>query len=118
MQHHHDKRAHTLPPLNPGQRVRFQKEPQGPRVPAEVIERANEPRSYMFQTPNGHVRQNRVLIREAPIRTPQYTIEQEPIYMELSWVPPAHSIPKPNQRQEGYTTRQCRTIRLPASFRN
>ncbi|CAM1300306.1 Uncharacterised protein g2672 [Pycnogonum litorale] len=103
-----NRRANTLPPLEIGQRIRFQKEPQGSWTPAEIIERNLESHSYTLQTPSGnHVRRNRVHIRDAPTGT---TLVDTPVPEDQ----PACVSPS----TESYVTRHGRRIRTPARFQS
>ena len=58
--YHHDKSAHDLAPLSPGQFVRVQDQTSRHWITATVREQCHEPRSYLVETPNGRVlRRNR-----------------------------------------------------------
>lgn len=61
---HYDKHACDLPPLQAQQRVLMQEE-DGTWSPATVLEKRNEPRSYIVRSPNGGVyRRNRRHLRD------------------------------------------------------
>lgn len=67
MKTHYDRTTQNLSQLAEGQQVRFQLQSHGPWIPAQVITKASEPRSYVLETPNGgQIRRNRVHIRDAP----------------------------------------------------
>lgn len=61
---YHDKTAHDLPALVPGQYVRILDNQTGKWKPATVLSKCAEPRSYILQLPDGSSkRRNRVQIR-------------------------------------------------------
>ena len=61
---YHKRTVHDLPPLVPWQDVRILENQTGKRQPATITSRCAEPRSYIFQLPDGSSkRQNRVQIR-------------------------------------------------------
>ena len=63
---YHDRTAHDLPPLVPGQDVRTLDNQTGKWKPATIRSRCEEPRSYIIQLPDGSTkRRNRVQIRAA-----------------------------------------------------
>ena len=63
---YHDRTAHDLPPLVPGQDVRILDNQTGKWKPATITSRCAEPRSYILQLPHGpSKRRNRVQIRAA-----------------------------------------------------
>ena len=65
MKEQRDKHAQELPPLYRGQSVRYQAQLNGPWIPAQVVQKSAEPRSYILSTPNGKIiRRNRVHIKE------------------------------------------------------
>ena len=58
---YHDRTAHDLPPLVPGQDVRILDNQTGKWKPATITSRCAEPRSYILQLPDGSSkRRNRV----------------------------------------------------------
>ena len=62
----HDRTAHDLPPLVPGQDVHILDNQTGKWKPATITSRCAEPSSYILQLPDGSSRrQNRVQIRAA-----------------------------------------------------
>ena len=64
---YHDKKAKDLPPLQPGQLVRFQDHPSSTWKEGVIQEKCQEPRSYTLETPTGKTfRRNRVHIRSIP----------------------------------------------------
>ena len=64
---HHDTKAKDLPPLIPGQQVRFQQQPSSKWEEAVIQEKCREPRSYILETPAGRrLRRNRANIRSVP----------------------------------------------------
>ena len=63
---YHDRTAHDLPPLVPGQDVRILDNQTEKWKPATITSRCAELRSYILQLPDGSSkRRNRVLIRAA-----------------------------------------------------
>ena len=63
---YHDRTAHDLPPLVPGQDVHILDNQTGKWKPATITIRCTEPRSYILQLPDGSSkRQNRFQIRAA-----------------------------------------------------
>ena len=63
---YHDRTAHDLPSLVPGQDVRILDNQTGKWKPATIISRCAEPRSYILHLPDGSSkRRNRVQIRAA-----------------------------------------------------
>ena len=63
---YHDRTAHDLPPLVPGQDVRILDNQTGKWKPATITSKCAEPRSYILQLPDGSSkRRNRVQIRAA-----------------------------------------------------
>ena len=61
---YHDRTAHDLPPLVPGQDVRILDNQTGKWKPATITSRCAEPRSYILQLPDGSSkRRNKVQIR-------------------------------------------------------
>lgn len=71
MKEHHDHSSRReLPPLCPGQHVTVLNKDRGTWHPAIVMQKCNEPRSYIVQTPNGSkIRRCRSHLRE--LYTPQ-----------------------------------------------
>ena len=60
---YHDRTAHDLPPLVPGQDVRILDNQTGKWKPATITSRCGEPRSYILQLQDGSSkRRNRVEI--------------------------------------------------------
>ncbi|XP_014662670.1 PREDICTED: uncharacterized protein K02A2.6-like [Priapulus caudatus] len=67
MKQNYDKKSQPLDLLSSGKRVRFQLQEHGPWIPGRVIDKRDEPRSYVLETPNGgQIRRNRSHIRDAP----------------------------------------------------
>ena len=66
---YHDRQGvKDLPPLVPGQTIRFQDYNSGKWAPAKVIEKCPQPRSYLIETPEGSTfRRNRTHLKETPI---------------------------------------------------
>ena len=61
---YHDRTAHDLPPLAPGQDVCILDNQTGKCKPATITNRCAEPRSYILQLPDGSSkRRNRIQIR-------------------------------------------------------
>lgn len=61
---YHDKTAHDLPALVPGQHVRMWDNQTGKWKPATILSKCTEPRSYILKLPDGSSkRRNRVHIR-------------------------------------------------------
>ena len=64
---YHDRKAKDLPPLTPGQPVRFQDHPSSKWKEGVIQKKGPEPRSYVVETPTGQtLRRNRVHIRSTP----------------------------------------------------
>ncbi|XP_070198636.1 uncharacterized protein [Littorina saxatilis] len=63
---YHDRSARDLPPLHTDQKVQMQ-ENNGAWIPATVVNKRPEPRSYTIRTPNGSIyRRNRRQLRDLP----------------------------------------------------
>ena len=63
---YHDRTAHDIPPLVPGQDERILDNQTGKWKPATITSRCAEPRSYILQLPDGSLkRRNKVQIRAA-----------------------------------------------------
>ena len=62
---YHDRIAHDLPPLVPGQDVRILDSQTGKWKPATITSKCAEPRSYILQLLDESSRRNRVQIRAA-----------------------------------------------------
>ena len=78
MKEYHDRKARPLKPLEKGQHIRFQLQPQGAWIPGKVVEKAEEPRSYVLETPNGmKLRRNRIHIRDAPSPSVTFNISDD-----------------------------------------
>lgn len=85
---YHDRKAHDLPPLYPGQPVSVVNPNTGLWNPAVIKEKCVEPRSYLLSTNNGNIyRRNRHQLRE---RNPAF---QNPTITE----PTIQNIPSNNQ---------------------
>lgn len=77
---YHDTKAKDLPPLTPGQHVRFQDQPSSKWKEAMIKEKSQEPRSYIVETPAGRtLRRNRINIRSLPQRQILLPGNQEPL---------------------------------------
>ena len=113
--------AKSLPDLHPGDPVWLQDQ----KTEGTVLHKAGTPRSYIIQTPNGHLRRNRRhlnLLPETPIQS-----ERGPKLVTPSAAStPDHapSLPlqektsTPEHTAEGQTTRSGRVVKLPARFKD
>ncbi|XP_011670764.1 uncharacterized protein K02A2.6-like [Strongylocentrotus purpuratus] len=126
--YHHDKSAHDLAPLSPGQLVRVQDQTSRHWITATVREQCHEPRSYLVETPNGRVlRRNRQHLAdieprrihhdEEVTKTPdphtreEMTLDPTPdIRGSPAPTPAPNPVPIPNHQQ---TTRSGRVIKKP-----
>ncbi|XP_030855067.1 uncharacterized protein K02A2.6-like [Strongylocentrotus purpuratus] len=122
--YHHDKSAHDLAPLSPGQLVRVQDQTSHHWITATVREQCHEPRSYLVETPNGRVlRRNRQHLADIEPRRIHHDEEvtktpDPPTHEEMTLDPtpdiggsPAPTpAPSPNHQQ---TTRSGRVIKKP-----
>ena len=80
MKDHHDQSSrHTdLPPLYTGQRVRILDKTTKTWCPGTVVEKCQEPRSYIVETPNGtRVRRNRSHLRDMTVFRRSVTFADE-----------------------------------------
>ena len=66
---YHDRTAHDLPPLVPGQDVRILDNQTGKWKPATITSRWAEPRSYILQLPDGSTRSGREIHRPKRYKT-------------------------------------------------
>ncbi|XP_030850154.1 uncharacterized protein K02A2.6-like [Strongylocentrotus purpuratus] len=134
--YHHDKSAHDLAPLSPGQLVRVRDQTSRHWITATVREQCHEPRSYLVETPNGRVlRRNRQHLAdieprrihhdEEVTKTPdphtreEMTLDPTPVIRGSPAPTPApnpapkpapNPVPIPNHQQ---TTRSGRVIKKP-----
>ena len=103
-----DKHAHDLTPLLPGQHARIQNQ-QGRWMPATVVEKCAEPRSYIIETPTGSVmRRNRRQILDCPVPAKETKLDQD-IFKPAEPVSPAPKpsspVIRPNPQQDTCQTR-------------
>ena len=74
--YYHDSRSRSMPPLYAGQQVVHRDYQTKAWLPAQIEQKAKEPRSYLISTPSGqHLRRNREHLRDVPqantpVRTP------------------------------------------------
>ena len=79
-EHHNRSCRRELPPLRPGQHVTVMNKDRGTWHPAIVVQKCDEPRSYVVQTPNGNrVRRCRSYLRE--LYNPQLQRSSEPTHL-------------------------------------
>lgn len=122
---YHDKQAKDLPTLHPGQPVRVQ-DSSGKWQEAEVVEKCNEPRSYIVATPSGQsLRRNRVHLRPSPKAesTPELDIQPSPgtetvtkptaIQQDVQPQPTVNAQPG---NQAPYRTRAGRIVKPPRRY--
>ena len=130
---YHDTKAKELPPLAPGQYVRFQDQPSSTWKEAVIKEKCQEPRSYIIETPTGKtLRRNRVNIRNLPQQQIQLPENKEPPVEDetpTSADPPVKPIspttnastaplpPKAPPNSASVCTRSGRKITLPARYK-
>ena len=118
---YHDKQnVKDLSPLVPGQHIRYQEHNSGKWVPAKVIEKCPQPRSYVIETPEGStLRRNRNHLREVPVNNPiPSSVQNIPSdnsevlmgQVEPSVTESTHSYPLP------YVTRSGRKIKKPQRY--
>ena len=120
LKHHHDRTAHDLPPLVPGQLVRVQDHTSGHWLPATTREQCPEPLSYIVETPNvGVLRRNRRHLMDVePKRVPS-SDEMKAVPDDFSTVTPMGSKqhqPLPDKLKHAtgqQTTRSGRHVREP-----
>jgi len=85
---YHDTKAKDLPPLTPGQHVRFQDQLSSKWKDAVIKEKCQEPRSYIVETPTGRtLRRNRVNIRSLPQRQMQLPENSESPVADMTPTP-------------------------------
>ena len=112
--YYHDQRSGPeLPRLYTGQQVRVCETGNGSWIPATIIAKCAEPRSYVVQTPNGNqLRRNRAHIRDCPTTTiPKVTFADEetgPVAVDPS---PAIN-PQPVLRRSGRITKKPERLDL------
>ena len=123
---YHDKKAKDLPPLTPGQLVRFQNKPSSTWKEGVILEKLQEPRSYILETPTGKTfRRNRVHIRPSSPQQPpdnttppsdDHSSTDTPPAVETAVAPPTEAAAAPSPR---YDTRASRgkVINPPARYR-
>ena len=123
---YHDKKAKDLPPLTPGQLVRFQNKPSSTWKEGVILEKLQEPRSYILETPTGKTfRRNRVHIRPSSPQQPpdnttppsdDHSSTDTPPAVETAVAPPTEAVAAPSPR---YDTRASRgkVINPPARYR-
>ena len=82
MKTHHDQtsRRVDLPPLYKGQKVRILDKTSKTWCPGTVLEKCQEPRSYLVETPNGtRVRRNRSHLRDMTVQTRSVSFADEEV---------------------------------------
>ena len=66
---YHDRNARDLPRIKNGESVLLQKDNRGPWIPAKTLRHAEQPRSYIVETPDGGIyRRNRRHLRKRHVR--------------------------------------------------
>jgi hypothetical protein len=126
----HDTKARSLPPLYTGQEVTHRDPSTGKWKPAVVRNSANEPRSYVIQTPGGQsLRRNREHLRESPrnetpaqpIQRPGNSQHEKPAQAQqpvsASGKPTTGTPPVEPAPQHVTTTKSGRVVVPPARFR-
>ena len=79
---HHDQSSRhvDLPPLYKGQKVRILDKTSKTWCPGTVLEKCQEPRSYLVETPNGtRVRRNRSHLRDMTVQTRSVSFTDEEV---------------------------------------
>ena len=82
MKTHHDQSSRhvDLPPLFKGQKVRILDKTSKTWCPGTVLEKCQEPRSYLVETPNGtRVRRNRSHLRDMTVQTRSVSFADEEV---------------------------------------
>ena len=119
-----DRKSKDLPPLIPGQDIRFQNNQSGQWEKAKVLSKCEEPRSYVVETPEGQImRRNRVHLRESPQPSPKKHVRFSNQYLPNSYPNPCDknvpatvvegNNPECSTKDASYTTRSGRLIRKP-----
>ena len=133
MKEYHDQtsRKSELPPMHQGQQVRILDKVQKTWCPGTILEKcADEPRSYVVETPNGtKLRRNRSHLRELVTKTKEKTVQFQigenpttnPPQVETELPTPfqeksTRSLEKDTRGSTGLTTRSGRIIRRPAKL--
>ena len=116
---YYDRNAKDLPDLTPGQQVRHQDQ-SGKWQEATVLEKCDEPRSYLVQTPRGQeLRRNRVQLRDVPqppvlATTPAGNAKTAANTMPAANANPTASTKAPTQdKLRQNTTRSGRLVKPP-----
>ena len=103
---YHDRSAHDLKPLHPGQLVRVQDPNTGLWTPAQIKQCCEEPRSYVIVTPNGReLRRNRRHLRDIEPVKKRVTFEDA--------APPSRDSPTRDNSNTPTITRSGRQVRPP-----
>ena len=119
----HDRNAKDLPPLCQGQKVTYQQQPDGPWIPATVIQADSQPRSYIISSPKGILRRNRVHIRDRHVRFAPESRDREndsctPVnQQEPNMDTEKSSVPTPVATEQiPHTTRSGRVVKAPKRY--
>ena len=122
-----NKGAKSLPELKPGDKVLMQTEKgdKGYKIPGEIKEKCQAPRSYIVSTPGGERRRNRKHLKAIP----EHSEQSEP-QVDVAPEPPEHSEPQvdiappiPDTTtlpvpDTSYTTRSGRVVKTPGRFQD
>lgn len=117
---YHDKTAHDLPALVPGQYVRILDNQTGKWKPATVLSKCAEPRSYILQLPDGSSkRRNRVQIRADGKSTCKQVHFKDHITSSQTGLTNTNNISHQlNPKQSAHDTTRCgREIHRPKRYK-
>ena len=121
MKTHHDQTSRhvDLPPLYKGQKVRILDKTSKTWCPGTVLEKCQEPRSYLVETPNGtRVRRNRSHLRDMTIQTRSVSFADEEVndhpnsHAEHS---PPHSTDNETRLMQNESTPNAGERRIPCT---
>ena len=108
----HDRSVKELPPLKPHEYIRVQDSCSKRRVPGQVREVLNAPRSYKVQTSSGSYRRNRKHLRQTPETFHSRDLQEDA--EDHTTDPP---IPKPSESMHDGTTRSPSSLRAAVPLR-
>ena len=121
MKTHHDQSSRhvDLPPLYKGQKVRILDKTSKTWCPGTVLEKCQEPRSYLVETPNGtRVRRNRSHLRDMTVQTRSVSFADEEVndhpnsHAEHS---PPHSTDNETRLMQNESTPNAGERRIPCT---
>ena len=107
MKTHHDQSSRhvDLPPLYKGQKVRILDKTSKTWCPGTVLEKCQEPRSYLVETPNGtRVRRNRSHLRDMTVQTRSVSFADE----EVNDHPNSHTEHSPPHSTDNMIHASCK----------